>query len=94
MTESSVIDLRSETTWFPGELVHQAFAWPTSEPVMRLAELIESLVPDTFVSYGHPVISPQSVDPESGGVRSRTRNYQGSAYLAGAAQTMCTRVMC
>lgn len=77
---SAVLDLREQSTWDPQSLTAAAFRWPTNLPLCQLQEITEQVAPDSVVSEGAQVISPDGVDPTSGGIRRRSRTYQGSAF--------------
>ncbi|MFG1824247.1 hypothetical protein ACGFIJ_17325 [Microbispora bryophytorum] len=84
MFTSAIFDLRLERNWEPGRLTAEAFRWPTSDPELPLRELATRLAPRSFADAGSPVVTPASVDSQSGGVRRRNKKYQGAVFQVGA----------
>lgn len=84
MTTTNVLDLRRHTSWEPSRLLAGAFEWPIHTPTVALRELVSSVAPTSFADAGMPVITPAGVDSARGGVRRRSRKYQGAAYQVGA----------
>ncbi|MCZ7424105.1 hypothetical protein O7607_30410 [Micromonospora sp. WMMA1949] len=83
MFTSAILDLRLERNWEPGRLTAEAFRWPGSDREFPLRELATRLAPRSFADAGSPVVTPASVDPASGGVRRRSKKYQGSVFQVG-----------
>ncbi|MFV2114236.1 hypothetical protein ACFHW0_18110 [Micromonospora sp. LOL_025] len=84
MFTSVVLDLRLERSWEPGRLTAEAFRWPTSDRAVPLCDVATRLAPRSFAASGSPVVTPASLDAESGGIRRRSRKYQGSVFQVGA----------
>jgi hypothetical protein len=77
---SAVLDLREQSTWDPQSLTAAALRWPTNLPLCQLQEVSDLVAPDSVVLEGAQVISPGGLDLTSGGIRRRSRTYQGSAF--------------
>src|SRR5690348_10351830 len=84
MFTSAILDLRLQDTWDPGRLTAEAFRWPTVDPEVPLRELARRVVPRSLAEAGSPVITPASVDPDTGSIRQRNRKYQGSVFQVGS----------
>jgi hypothetical protein len=84
MVTSAILDVRREQTWEPARLLAGVFHWPIEAPTVALRDLFARLAPTSFADVGTPVITPGSIDPVLGGVRRRSRKYQGTAYQVGA----------
>ncbi len=84
MFSSAVLDLRNEPSWNPSRVSSDAFAWPDGHPEIRLAELVVALAANSVADVGSPVITPSSIDRATGGVRRRSRAYQGAAFQVGS----------
>ncbi|MEU1964372.1 hypothetical protein ABZ541_04880 [Micromonospora sediminicola] len=83
MFTSAILDLRLERNWEPARLTAEAFRWPGSDPELPLRDLATRLAPRSFADSGSPVVTPASVDPESGGIRRRSKKHQGSVFQVG-----------
>lgn len=83
MFTAAMFDLRLERDWEPGRLTAEAFRWPTSDPTFPLRELASRLVPRSFADAGSPVVTPAGLDMRNGGVRRRTKKYQGPVFQVG-----------
>lgn len=81
---STLFDLRLHASWEPSRLLAGAFEWPIQAPTVALRELVSLVAPASFVDAGTPVITPAGVDSIRGGVRRRSRKYQGAVYQVGA----------
>lgn len=84
MATSNVLDLRRHTSWEPSRLLAGAFEWPIQAPTVALRELVSRVPPASFADAGTPVVTPAGIDSIRGGVRRRSRKYQGAAYQVGA----------
>jgi hypothetical protein len=81
---SNVLDLRRHAIWEPSRLLADAFEWPIEAPTVGLRDLVSRVAPASFADVGTPVITPVGIDPVVGGVRRRSRKYQGAAYQVGS----------
>lgn len=77
------VDLRGRSTWDTGLLTAETFEWPIAAPDVPLSDLVTLISGGSVVSRGTRVITPASLDPQSGGVRRRSERYQGSALQVG-----------
>lgn len=77
------VDLRGATTWDTALLTARTFEWPISAPGVPLSELVTMVSGGSLVGKGTQVITPASLDPQSGGVRRRSERYQGLALQVG-----------
>jgi hypothetical protein len=77
------LDLRGRSTWDTGVLTAETFHWPTDAPVLRLSELMTPVAASSVVKTGAQVVTPASLDPETGAVRRRSQRYQGSVFQVG-----------
>lgn len=77
---SAIVDLRNRGEWDPAVLVADAIGWPSSERAVGLSELVDLLYPDSTAERGDAVITPAGLDPIAGGVRRRSRTYQGPVF--------------
>lgn len=84
MATSNVLDLRRHANWEPSRLLAEAFEWPIQAPTVALRDLVSRVAPASFADVSTPVITPAGIDPILGGVRRRSRKYQGAAYQVGA----------
>ncbi|MFA1541683.1 hypothetical protein [Actinomadura monticuli] len=84
MVTSTLLDLRRQPNWDPARLTAEAFQWPTDAPQVRMRDLLSRIAPTGFVDAGTPTITLAGIDPNLGGVRRRSRKYQGAAYQVGA----------
>lgn len=80
MTVTTLVDLRGRTSWETGILTAETFRWPTDAPRAALADLATAIVASSIVKAGVQVITPASLDGESGGIRRRTQRYQGPVF--------------
>lgn len=53
-------------------------------PTLPLRDLVLRVAPSSFADAGTRVVTPAGIDPIRGGVRRRSRNYQGAAFQVGA----------
>ena len=77
------VDLRGRSTWDTGLLTAETFEWPIAAPEVPLSDLVTLVGGGSVVARGTRVITPASLDPQSGGVRRRSERYQGSALQVG-----------
>lgn len=84
MYTSAILDLRVERHWEPGRLTAEAFRWPSDDPVVPVRDVATRLVARSFAEAGSPVVTPGDIDVVSGGIRRRSKKYQGSVYQVGA----------
>lgn len=83
MLASTVVDLRTRPAWDPAKLLVADFQWPASDPLFALGDLATSVSPDAIAAQGMAVVTPASIDPVSGGIRRRSRRYQGGSFQVG-----------
>lgn len=75
------VDLRDRATWNMATLTAETFQWPTTAPRVALRQLISQIVaPKSVVQAGVQVVTPDSIDEETGGIRRRSWKYQGSVF--------------
>lgn len=84
MATSTVLDLRRHANWEPSRLLAEAFQWPIETPTVALGDLVSRVAATSFADAGTPVITPVGVEAVFGGVRRRSRKYQGAAYQVGS----------
>lgn len=77
---STNLDLRGHSNWDPGSLAAASFKWPTELSLRGLHEICDSVFPDAITEIGAQVITPGGLDPRSGGIRRRSRSFEGSAF--------------
>ena len=83
MFTSVIRDLRHDPSWEPARLTAQAFCWPSSWDEIPLQELAADVFPRSFADAGAPVITPTALDSTTGGIRRRSRKYQGVVFQVG-----------
>lgn len=81
---SNLVDLRQHASWEPSRLLAEVFEWPIAVPIVALRDLVSRVAPTSFADVGTPVITPAGIDSVLGGVRRRSRKYQGAAYQVGS----------
>ena len=84
MATSDIFDLRRHANWEPSRLLAGAFEWPIDSATVALRDLVSRVAPTSFADVGTPVITPAGIEPILGGVRRRSRRYQGAVYQVGA----------
>jgi len=83
MYTSVVRDLRQEISWEPAWLTAQAFRWPSSWDQTPIRELASRIFPNSIADPGAPVITTANLDGITGGIRRRSRKYQGVVFQVG-----------
>lgn len=83
MCAQIIVDLRQRSMWDPGHLTAESFRWPKTLHVAAIEHLVTRVVPRSFADVGAPVITPASVDKNTGAIRRRARNYQGAVFQVG-----------
>lgn len=83
MFASAILDLPLKSSWDPARLIAAAFRWPADAPEVPLRDIATRLFPRTFADAGSPVVTPQDLDTLTGGVRRRSREYQGAVFQVG-----------
>lgn len=81
---SNLVDLRQHASWEPSRLLAEVFEWPIAVPIVALRDLVSRVAPTSIADVGTPVITPAGIDSILGGVRRRSRKYQGAAYQVGS----------
>jgi hypothetical protein len=86
MFTSAILDLRLNPAWEPGRLTADAFSWPRAgtDPELPMRVIAARVPARSFAEAGSPVVTPGDIDGGSGGVRRRSKRYQGSVYQIGA----------
>lgn len=83
MYTSVIRDLRLEAIWEPARLTAQAFRWPISQHEAPVEGMVVRVFPNSIADAGAPVITPANLDSTTGGIRRRSRNYQGAVFQVG-----------
>lgn len=85
MTLTSLVDLRDERTWEPARLMAATFEWPSDLPRVAVGDVVSTVLPSGVAPEGTQVVTPGNLDRVAGGIRSRSRKYQGPVYQVGSA---------
>lgn len=83
MYTSVILDLRYETNWEPARLTAESFRWPSPHNVVSIQSLAGRIYPNSIADAGAPVITPVNLNTATGGIRHRSRQYQGVVFQVG-----------